>query len=190
MGISKTVHVFPLSKVPRVQHMQRSAHGVHRLSSAASFSTCACKCAANAGMTQFTDTSLHQSEKMVIHGVRDSFFHGVALDTAHVCTSCASRVHHVCTCVCTYVCTCVLPHFLSALKKTHIYIIELSEIHPCEILRQKIGAHVGAHVGAHEVRTRCYRALWDKRNNLRRTLHNEWQKTESIGSKAHVALQQ
>ena len=151
--------------MPRVQHMQRNAHGVHRFSSAASSSTCTCKCAANAGMIQFTGTSLHQSEKMVIHGVRDSFFHGVALDTAHVCTSCASRVHHVCTCVCTYVCTCVLPHFLSALKKTQICMIELSEIHPCEILRQKIGAHVGAHVGAHEVRTRCYRALWDKRHN-------------------------
>ena len=141
MGISETVHVFPLSKVPRVQLMQRSARGVHRFSSAASSSTCTCKCAANAGMIQFTGTSLHQSEKMVIHGVRDSFFHGVALDTAHVCTSCASRVHHVCTCVCTYVCTCVLPHFLPPLKKTYIYIcihmymIQLSETHPCEILR-------------------------------------------------------
>ena len=111
MGISKTVDVFPLSKVPRLHHMQRSPRGAHPFLSAASSSTCTCKCAANTRMTQFTGTSLHQSEKMVIHGIRDSFFHGVALDTTHVCTSCASRVHHVCTCVCTYVCTCVLPHF-------------------------------------------------------------------------------
>ena len=121
MGIHETIHVFPLSEVPRAQHMQRSARGVLRCSSATSSSTCACKCAANAGMTQFTGASLHQSEKTVIHDIRDSFFHGVAMDTAHVCTSCASRVHHVCTCVCTYVCTCVSPHFLLALKK-HIFI--------------------------------------------------------------------
>ena len=60
MGMRKTGHTLPLSKVPRFQHMQRSASGAHPCLSAASSSNCTCKCAANAGMTQFTCASLCQ----------------------------------------------------------------------------------------------------------------------------------
>ena len=58
--MSRTVHTFPLSKVLRLQHVQRSASGVHPCLSVAISSNCTCKCAANAGMTQFTCASLYQ----------------------------------------------------------------------------------------------------------------------------------